>query len=89
MKTIIEIQNLKCGGCEKTITDNLSKIAGVSDVIVDHETSTVNLEYVSEDSLRKVIEKLSKLGYPVTGEKNDIGKKATSYVSCMIGKITS
>lgn len=89
MKTIIEVQNLKCGGCEKTIIDNLSKVNGVSNVFVDHENSSVQLEYSDENSLKIIKVLLSKLGYPIAGDKNNISKKATSYVSCMIGKMKS
>ena len=89
MKTTLEIQNLKCGGCEKTITDNLSKIEGIDNVTVNHENASVTIEYLNEKSIQKAIEKLSKLGYPISSDENNIAKKATSYVSCMIGKIKS
>ncbi|MFY7670271.1 heavy-metal-associated domain-containing protein [Tenacibaculum sp. MEBiC06402] len=89
MKITLEIQNLKCGGCEKTITDNLLKIEGIDEVNIHHENSSITLDYSNENSVQKAIEKLSKLGYPISGDENSLGKKATSYVSCMIGKIKS
>ena len=32
----VEIENLKCGGCENTILKGLMSIAGVAGVIADH-----------------------------------------------------
>jgi hypothetical protein len=58
-------------------------------VKVLHENSSVTIEYSNENSIQKATERLSKLGYPILGNENNIGKKATSYVSCMIGKIKS
>lgn len=89
MEITLEIQNLKCGGCEKTIIDNLSKIEGIDKVTVTHENASVTVEYSNENSIQKAIDKLSKLGYPISGDENNISKKASSYVSCMIGKIKS
>jgi len=37
MKITLQIQNLKCGGCENTIINNISKLEGVSASSVNQE----------------------------------------------------
>ncbi|NBS10799.1 MAG: cation transporter, partial [Burkholderiaceae bacterium] len=37
----VEIENLKCGGCENTIVKGLMSITGVAGVIVDHAQKAV------------------------------------------------
>lgn len=84
----IRIENLKCGGCAATIKKGISSIDGVSDVNVDLETSVV--EVVSEkDTISEIKAKLSKMGYPEVGEKNTLGHKAKSFVSCAVGRLDS
>jgi len=87
MKTTLKIQNLKCGGCEKTIVNQLSELENVLEVSVNQEEASVTFTHVSSGSLDIVTKILSKLGYPVVGEKNNFGKKASSYISCAIGKM--
>ncbi len=87
MKTTVIIQNLKCAGCMGTITKNLGDIADVSDLHIELEDSAVSYNYTSEDTLALVQNKLAHLGYPIDGDKNTLGSKAKSYVSCAIGKM--
>ena len=88
MTTEIKIENLKCGGCAATIKKGLFALNSVSEVIVDLEKSLVSV--VSADENGMIIkEKLSKLGYPETGAKNTILHKASSFVSCAVGRIDS
>ena len=61
-----EINNLKCGGCEKTVLKGLNALDGVTDVSVDHELQMVSLQ--ADPAMRKVIlEKLQDMGYPEKG----------------------
>ena len=85
-KEIIHIDNLKCGGCESTITSAISKLEGIASVEVNHETSEVIIEKDETTSRTTIIEKLSALGYPEAGTSNVI-HKAKSYVSCAIGRV--
>ena len=85
-KEIIHIDNLKCGGCESTITLAISKLEGITSVEVNHETSEVIIEKNETTSRITIIEKLSALGYPEAGTSNVI-HKAKSYVSCAIGRV--
>ena len=48
MKTSITVQNLKCGGCAKTITSKLSTIENISNLMVDIEGSKVSFNYSKE-----------------------------------------
>ncbi len=82
----IQIENLKCHGCANTIIKELSEIKGVDTVAVDVENSTVKVN-TSDTILITIKEKLSKLGYPETGDANNLMHKAKSYVSCAIGRI--
>ena len=87
MKKIFFIQNLKCGGCANTIKKEIEQIEGVSNVIVNTDDDSVKLNSVNDVDLL-IVERLNKLGYPVITEENTILKKAKSYVSCMIGRVS-
>lgn len=87
MKTSIEIQNLKCGGCANTVTKGISKLDNVNNVEVDVENNLVSFEYTDEATLQKVSSALLKMGYPKAGDNNSLGSKAKSYVSCAIGRM--
>ena len=61
-----EINNLKCGGCEKTVLKGLNALDGVTDVSVDHELQMVSLQ--ADPAMRKaILEKLQDMGYPEKG----------------------
>lgn len=87
MNTSIKIQNLKCGGCVKTITTKLSEIAQISNVIVNLESSEVSFTSEHEDNVISVEQKLLKLGYPKLDQKNSVFTKANSMIRCATGKI--
>jgi copper chaperone len=89
MKTIVHIQNLKCGGCSNTITKKLNSLDDVSEVMVEVEDNSVTFEYSEEHTLDVVKKTLADIGYPEDGEANNLTSKAKSYVSCAFGKITS
>jgi len=85
-----EIDNLKCGGCEKTILKGLNALDGVADVSVDHELQMVSLN--AEPAMRQaILDKLQDMGYPEKGsiEGFEAGvSNIKSYVSCAIGKMS-
>lgn len=85
----LNIQNLKCHGCANTITTQLSKLDGITEVIVSNETDSVKFSYTDDLHLEAAIKKLSSLGYPVEGESNAFHQKAKSFVSCAVGRINS
>jgi copper chaperone len=91
MKHSIEIENLKCGGCENTIRSGLAAIDGVADISVDHEQSTVSFS-APESQLPLVREKLVAMGYPERGTVSGLNAglaTAKSFVSCAIGRVKS
>lgn len=87
MRTSIIVQNLKCGGCAKTITSKLSEINNILEVAVDNETSTVSFRAQSSEDALNVKEKLKILGYPSIDDQNSVITKAKSFVSCATGKM--
>ncbi len=86
MTTTIHIENLKCRGCAATIKKGILGIDSVEDVDVNVETSEVSVSHKS-DVISQIKEKLSKLGYPETGDKNTLAHKAKSFVSCAVGRL--
>ena len=89
MKTTLEIQNLKCGGCANTIITKLSDLEFVDDVVVYNIDNSVTFSYKNEETLNAVKNLLAKLGYPEVGDKNALTTKAKSFVSCAIGRMNS
>ncbi|WP_439132727.1 heavy-metal-associated domain-containing protein [Polaribacter sp.] len=86
MKTEIQIENLKCGGCAATIKKGILGIEGVNEIEIDIDKSIVSI--VSEnENLEEIKLKLSKLGYPEVGDKNTVVHKAKSFVSCAVGRL--
>lgn len=80
----ISVENIKCGGCMNTIKTALMKVQGIDEVRIDKETEIITVIGNTEKSV--LVTTLSGLGYPEKG-KNNLLKKARSYVSCSIGKM--
>ena len=80
----IKVVNMKCGGCEKTISSALEK-EGFTNISVKAPEGIVFFE--GDEQRAESI--LSKLGYPKEGtlEAENLLKKAKSYVSCALGKM--
>ena len=89
MKAILEIQNLKCGGCANTITTRLSTLKNIDNVLVNNDNDTVCFDYKETADLNEATILLSKLGYPILGENNPLTKKAKSFVSCAVGRMNN
>ena len=87
MKMKLKLQNLKCGGCERTIINKLSSIEGIEHVTINQKEASVSFQYKDERLIGITCELLSRLGYPVIGDRNNFGIKAKSYVSCAVGKL--
>lgn len=88
MKAAIIVQNLKCGGCAKTITTKLSNIPNITNVEVDNDASKVSFIYKGTNDAFLVKQKLKALGYPSVDETNSAISKAKSFVSCATGKMS-
>lgn len=85
----IEIENLKCGGCEKSILKELATLGEISDVVVDREQKLVS--FTGDQSVRDaVVNKLRSMGYPEKDSLSGIDAglaSAKSFVSCAIGRV--
>ena len=86
----IEIDNLKCGGCARSILKGLAEVPGVSEVEVDRDQQLVR--FTGAESVRsQVAAKLRSMGYPEKGSLQgfDAGvANAKSFVSCAMGRMS-
>jgi len=86
MKTTLYIQNLKCEYCEIIIKKMLSKLKHISNVSINRQYATVSFEHQSPVDLIQVKKTLSNIGYPPFGEKNNVLKRAKSYLSYAVNQ---
>ncbi len=89
MQETISVENIKCGGCARTIENNLKKIESLHSVTVNVEAGLITVE---GDNLQReeLVKLLLSLGYPEKGSVSGLSSfkaKATSVVSCAIGRI--
>jgi copper chaperone len=86
----IHVENIKCGGCEKSIIKGLTSIEGLSNIVIDREQQMVSV--VADASLRDaLVSKLKSMGYPEQGSVSGLDAglaNAKSFVSCAIGRIS-
>jgi len=87
MKTTIEIQNLKCRGCESTIYNKLVTLQNIKELFIDVNNSTITFDYTLDEDIERVKYTLFNIGYPILGEENGLVTKTKSYISCAIGKL--
>ncbi len=87
MKETIVVQNLKCNGCAASISKALKAFPEVETVTVDLETAAVTVETTAAAHRGQYEQALTQAGYPPEGEKNPLGRKAKSFVSCAIGRM--
>lgn len=89
MNMIIEVENIKCGGCASSISSKMKSLPGITDVLVDIEAGKVSLQ--GELSRRDdYANTLASMGYPEVGTLEGLqsaGAKAKSFVSCAIGRV--
>jgi copper chaperone CopZ len=64
--TVLSVPTISCGHCEKTITEALTPLAGVSSVSVDIPTKLVTVQYdASSASVDQFKDVLAEEDYPV------------------------
>ena len=89
-RTQLIVDNLKCGGCAKTIFNALSEI-GYKSVSVNPELSTVEFDNPAETlGIHSAVDKLRSLGYPLVESEEGLkaaALRARSYLSCALGKL--
>jgi len=83
--TTLTVVNIKCGGCEKSIASALEKL-GCKNIAVDVAKQQISFE---GGDIGKIKKELAKMGYPEASspEAKSLLKKATSYASCMVGRL--
>lgn len=79
------VENIKCGGCMKSIKEALKKMVGIQEVEVYKEEEKVCIMGIGINRAL-LIEKLAAMGYPEKGN-NTLMSKAKSYISCAAGKL--
>ncbi len=96
MEYIVQVENIKCGGCANSIKQKLTEMEAVDNVSVDIEKGEVNCninDQVKDTDLIKseVTSKLQSMGYPEVGSVEGLkaaGAKAKSFVSCAVGRMS-
>ena len=89
MNFVIEVENIKCGGCANSIRKGLLEDGRIETVDVDIENGKVSLDG-DETARNDAIQRLLKMGYPEKGSVEGIkaaAAKAKSFASCAIGRI--
>ena len=86
----VEVENIKCGGCENSIVKGITAVAQVSNLVIDRDKQLVS--FSGEESIKQlVIDKLKSMGYPEKGTVAGLEAgltNAKSFVSCAIGRMT-
>lgn len=89
MSYVIEVENIKCGGCANSIRKGLLQDSRIRSVEIDIEGGKVSID--GEESARDEIAiELAHMGYPEVGSVEGMraaAAKAKSFVSCAIGRI--
>ena len=80
----IYVENIRCGGCVKSIKESLGKLPGVREVEVYKDEEKLLVSGLDLDR-NSILDKLASLGYPEKGN-NSLLRKARSLVSCASGK---
>ena len=83
----IKVENIKCHGCANSIKNGLLKVKGVEDVDVRIDQGIIDVKGKDIDR-NEIVSRLHSMGYPEPGQGSGI-TTATSFVSCMIGRVTS
>ena len=63
MNTTITVSGMTCGHCVNSVTEELKKIAGVSDVQIDLDSGKVEITSASELAPAAISEAITEAGY--------------------------
>jgi copper chaperone len=89
-KIQVHVENIKCGGCEKSIIKGLTSIEGVSNIVIDRDQQLISVS--ADASLREaLVSRLKSMGYPERGSVSGLDAglaNAKSFVSCAIGRVS-
>jgi copper chaperone len=90
MELRFEVENVKCGGCARTIDRKLREDARVKQVAVDPEKGTVVVD-APEEARAEIAGVLAGIGYPERGSVEGLraaAAAAKSFVSCAVGRLS-
>lgn len=65
MNTTITVSGMTCGHCVNSVTEELSKIAGVKEVKVDLDSGIVDITSESELAQADLTEAIQEAGYEI------------------------
>lgn len=89
MELRFEVENVKCGGCARTIENTLRADPRITRVSVDPSQGTVVVE-ATADVRAEAAAALARLGYPEKGSVEGLRSAAAvakSFVSCAVGRL--
>jgi len=90
MELRLDVENVKCGGCARTIENGLRADPRIKRVAVDVALGMVMLE-ADVDVRAEAATTLSRMGYPEKGSVEGLraaAAKAKSFVSCAVGRMS-
>jgi copper chaperone len=91
MELAFEVENVKCGGCARTIEKALRADPRVTGVSVDPGRGTVVIQGAQIERAEVAVT-LARLGYPEKGSVEGLRAAAAvakSFVSCAVGRVGS
>ncbi len=89
MELRFEVENVKCGGCARTIEKTLRADARIARVAVDPAAGVVVIE-AAGDVRAEAAAALARIGYPERGSVvglRSAAAAAKSLVSCAVGRV--
>jgi copper chaperone len=89
MELRFEVENVKCGGCARTIEKALRSDARITRVTVDPPAGSVVIQ-ATADVRAEAAAALARLGYPERGSVEGLraaAAAAKSFVSCAVGRL--
>ena len=90
MELRLDVENVKCRGCARSIEKALAEDPRVTRVVVDPSQGTVVIE-ATDDVRAAAAAVLAKIGYPEKGSVEGMkaaAAAAKSFVSCAIGRLS-
>jgi copper chaperone len=90
MEQMIEVENIKCGGCANTIKKKLEERYSPESSEIDIEQGRITLTTDEAVNMDELEETLRGIGYPKRGSVeglDNVKAKAVSFVSCAIGRM--
>ena len=90
MELRLELENVKCRGCARSIEKALAADARITRVAVTPEEGSVVIE-ATGDVRADAVAALAKIGYPEKGSLEGmkaVAATAKSFVSCAIGRLS-